>query len=226
MIGRFIILPHLKVGVYALKPYGLWDFLWKVIIKILFKIFSYIIMALHCLWIIWLIIKKYVPNFPIPLKNMLLKIAPFPQLERSGIFYLFGACWGAILSTSPIKDRLTRVGYALADFFTRNMDLAFSTIGLHDTVEKIQYATRDKSGAPQPDPYRNPEPPIPPSFTDYENREIDDMYQQCIEENTVIPTEGASKLELKQLEAKNKITQTLCNTKRLQSMMHLSNFSI
>jgi len=217
MIFRWIILPHLRVGVYALQPSFFWVSLWKVLMSIAGTLFNYICMALVMIWIVYLLIKTFIPNFPIPLRTILLKIPPFPQLEKGGIFDLFSGIAGIVFSRSSFKERMVRAGKRVGMFISKNVDLTLSVLGLKGAVDRIQFAPRDGASTPPPVPKRGGHKKPSSKFEKSEDRLADDVYQQCMEENTIVIEDGMSEKEKQSATRKNLTTSTFCKTKSLQS---------
>lgn len=202
--------PHLRVFVYALEPKGLILRLWSYVRAGLTFVFGIVMMFLIMMYFIWLLIKKFVPNFPIPFKKILLKIPPFPQLERAGIFAFIGNLFKAIFSRSKLPKRLKLVGKTFADFIRQNTGMILAALGIKSDFIMDQLPPQRKIREPREKKKKK-------KYDDSAERKIDDEYQQCLEENTVPITEEMSKTEKETAGFKNTISRTVCQTKKVQS---------
>ena len=118
-VCRWFILPHLKIGVYALPPQVVWRTLWAGLTVVLNAVFHWVLAILFCIYVIWMIIKRYVPEMIlfIPLRAMLLAIPPFPPLEQAGILPLIDDIVNIIFSGDSFMNRIRRFFIAIYNFF-------------------------------------------------------------------------------------------------------------
>jgi hypothetical protein len=225
----FLRLPHLKVFAYALPPHDKIIMGWDGLKQALAKLFAAICIALLLLWILWIIIKKFVPNFPIPFKLILLKIPPFPQLERTGIFALMSAIVRLIGGDEKGWKRVGSFFKVVASFIAINTELWLNLVGIQTTPKNKPTPNTDRSSANPPmsaeDRKRRnrEEAEKQPPFESSEQRQIDDEYQQCLEENTKPVTVDMSNGERRATLASNSFARVACRTRTLQSYMRLTN---
>lgn len=222
----FLRLPHLRVGVYAIEPKGAIMGAWRKIQVFLLIAFAVIMFFMFFMYVIWLIIKKFVPNFPIPFKTILLKIPPFPQLERAGIFAFYHNIMKAIFGKGKFAKRAKLVGKTFADFIARNTEMVMRAIGLgymFDTFDSKKsnngkYAQGDTRLAPSREERmaRNQKRKDPP-FEAGAYRKADDEMQQCLEENTVPITKDMSKMDRQITAQRNAMSRIICKARGIQS---------
>lgn len=223
---RIFIFSHLKVGVFSLQPSGIWLRIWYYFNLVLTVIFIWIVATIFVLWIIWHIIKKYVPNRPIPLRSIFLKIPPFPQLTAARIFSLYDAGWNIFLGKSSFGDRLINYGKEIGQFIAVNTDLALDVIGVKKGVEKIKQLSREEASIqPESEAKRGGSVrPPPPPYEKSDEHTIDDQYQQCLEENVIPITEDMEDKDKRAAEVKNTATATTCKIKTFQAYAKLLEF--
>lgn len=214
-------LPHLRVFVYALKPQAFWTAIWSVAKSYILIIFGAVCTFCVIMYFIWLIIKKFVPNFPIPFKTILLKIPPLPQLERAGIFALIHGIFSAIFGRGNLMKRLTKVGATFANFIVRNTGMLMSaargaTSKVNFYPSKVNVAS-DREERKRRNKKRRPET----GGFNSSPREVDDEYQQCIEENTIPATPDMTPKEVQQINNKNSRSAVTCKMRTLQTQMRL-----
>lgn len=222
-------LPHLRVFVYAIEPKGTVMMVWRKVQAILLLMFAVIVLFFLFMYVLWLIIKKFIPNFPIPLRTILLKIPPFPQLERAGIFAFFHNIMKAIFGKGKFAKRAKLVGKACADFIARNTNMMLRAIGLGtiaNRLDKIGAEPKDGKYVPgkakleaskEEQMAKNRKKRRDPPFEAGAYRKADDELQQCLEENTVHVTNDMSKSERERVAQRNAINRIICKARGVQS---------
>lgn len=204
MIGRWFVLPHLKVFP-NIPPQWLWTSIVNVIMYIFNAIFHYILMALLIIYILWIIIKKFVPNFPIPFKKILLRLPPFYPLEKAGVLPLFDNVRKILFSRSPMSARVKRAGQAIGGFLASSTMYVFQKIGVNPPTS--QYSKGKKGGkAAQEESV----------FTAEEEIEIQDAYLQCIEQSTIPITPDMPSSEKSSLNLRNQQNTLICKVNQMQ----------
>lgn len=202
LVGRWFIFPHLKVFP-NIPPQGLWKNVVGLAMYVATAIFHYIVIALVIIYIIWIIIKKFVPNFPIPFKLILLRMPPFYPLEKAGVLPLIDRMRQIIFSTWPLPKRLIESGKAFGQFAAKSTSFVFSTLGI--PAPQTRYTSAPQKQAPEKES----------PFTDAETREIQESYLQCIEESTFQITPEMTESEKKKIGLKNQGNAAMC---KLQMM--------
>lgn len=173
------------------------------------------------MYVIYIIIRTFVPNFPIPFKTILLALTPLYELRVAGIFGLLDAVIGIVFSTIPLPDRVIRLGNALGRFFSGSFIALMNMFGANK---------RKKSAPPPPPPEEGvanfedtdaDEPTDNPQLTAAENKYVDKEFHQCLSENYVPKVEGASYMESLRVEAGNSSARTICKLRKTQTLANL-----
>lgn len=206
-IGRVFVLPHLKVFP-NIPPQWLWTSIVGIIFAIGNAIFHYIIMFLIIVYILWLIIRKFVPNFPIPFKKILLRLPPFYPLAKAGILPLMDNVRKILFSKMPVPERVTRAGNALGMFIATSTAWVFRKFGLE--LPKPNANSNSQSNST-----KTSEPDS--TYTEEENREIQESYLQCVEQTTVPITPEMPSSEKASLGLKNQQNILICKVNMMQT---------
>lgn len=211
---RWLIFPNLEVGVYGLEPNKPFVAVWNAITSFMGQFMIIIVTVLVVLWGIYLFL-KYVLFFPIGM--IVLKIPPFPQLKQSGIFDLFSDLFNIITSSGSFAEFINGFFRAIGNFIVRNVDLLLSLLGLGDVVDKVELYAQTGSANPPKPPVRNPAPATAPAtFDRSEDHLLDDIYQQCMEEQTLEIHGDMTDKEKRNAELQNMKTRTFCKAKLLR----------
>lgn len=203
MIGRWFVLPHLKVFP-NIPPQWLWTSIVNVILYIFNAIFHYILMALLIIYILWLIIKKFVPNFPIPFKKILLRLPPFYPLDKAGVLPLIDNVRKILFSKMPMSSRFKRAGRAIGGFLASSTMYVFQKIGVKPPTS--QYSQGKSGGSKTKDSI----------FTQQEELEVQEAYLQCIEQSTIPITPDMPSTEKSALNLRNQQNTLICKANQLQ----------
>lgn len=209
MIGRWFVLPHLKVFP-NIPPQWLWTSVVGVIMYVFNAIFHYIIMFLIIVYIIWLIIKKFVPNFPIPFKRILLRLPPFYPLDKAGVLPLMDSVRKILFSKLPLSQRFMRAGKSIGTFFATSTAFIMKKFGLNPpTSQYTKTSSSQKAGAKQKQK--------DDTYSDAENREIQESYLQCIEESTIPVTPEMPTVEKASVNLRNQQNVLICKVNMMQT---------
>lgn len=224
---RLLILPHLKVGVFSLSPSPFWLMVWSYINRVLLIILVVILIIMYNLWILWHVIRKFVPNI-FGIRKLLLSFPPFPQLTKARIFALFDAIANIFNIKGPFIDRFLNLGTEIGNFIAANTELALRVSGMKDGVEEIKRLSREEAsgGGAEIQPKRNGNEPPPKIFDKSEQHYVDDYYQQCMEENTIPITADASEADKRELQVRNMTTSTICKIKKFQALVNQLSYKI
>jgi hypothetical protein len=210
MIARWLILPHLKIFPY-IPPQILWVTLYNILAYIATMVFHWVLMALLIIYIIWIIIKKFVPNFPIPFKTILLAIPPFPPLEAAGILPLIDNMVNILLSGMPFGERLRAAGTAFGEYIMKSVTFILGSI-----KDKIPVGTLP-ADSPKQVQQSTPAPDETDPDKKFQQKEIDQEYSQCVEENTIPVTEDLKGISKAQAMIKNSAAKSQCKMQMLQA---------
>lgn len=211
-ILRWAVLPHLKVFPY-IPPQAFWVNLYSAAAGAATAVFHWVLMGLFCIWVVWFIIKNFIPAWIlfIPLRMILLAIPPFPQLEAAGILPLIDKVFWLIVSTLPLKDRLVGAGRAFQEYISTSMWYV---------IDGVRGFT---TGPPpnRPPSERSPPPPSQEPDHEFRDKETEEEYSACIEENTQTIYPEMTGLEKAQAMAKNSGVKATCSLKKLESMSRM-----
>lgn len=226
MVGRWIVLPHLKIFPY-IPPQILWVTLYNIIVYAASMVFHWVLIALVIIYIIWIIIKKYFPDFPIPLKTIFLALTPFKPLEQAGVLPLIDDVKGILTGGGGFGARLERAMNAIGNFLRTSAEYVKS-----EAISKAQSGGQSVSGkvnnvnpySSQPNSTANAGSSSGGFLSSGEERQIDDEFNQCIEENTVpiyTDIESSAKLPLM---IKNSQASVECRLKILDAYRKLTTY--
>ncbi len=212
MIGRWFVLPHLKVFP-NIPPQWLWTSIVGVIMYIFNAIFHYIIMILIIIYILWLIIRKFVPNFPIPIRRILLRLPPFRPLEQAGILPLMDRVRKVIFSRLPVSKRLMNAGEAIGLFLASSTTFIMNKFGMN--VPTLPFAggtTEDVK------PYKERKlSKKEKAKQEAEDREVRESYLQCIEESIIPITPTMTTAEKEANAFRNQQNTLICKIDQMRN---------
>jgi hypothetical protein len=229
-IGRWLVLPHLRIFPY-IEPMWLWTTLYGIFAYIMNWIFLWILLYLIIVYITWIIIKNYVPDFPIPFQSILLGSPPWQPLERAGVLPLIDRLRSVFVSTRSLEWRLRTAGTAVGEFF----DKAFQYIHQY-TAAKVQGKETPsnvdyRNGNPSQNNNSNSNIPKnavrkssrPSPYEDDEVTQVQDEYLQCIEEESQPIYKDMEGLEKAQAITRNESAIVNCRIRSLRSYSKLVN---
>ena len=222
LFGRWLVLPSVKIFIPGLGNDALTQS-YDAALTVNLTMLGIVLAVLVVLYIIYQILRRIFPfNFFIG------KITPFKELRRSGIFGLFDSLIGAFFSRGSFATRVTRVLRGIGNFVRGN----FEMVG--ETTREILTA----AGVPDPNK-RSPkprytDPPPPPEneptekspFSEDEQKQTNEEFQQCLEENTVVVTQDMTDSDKKQADVQNTFVQVKCKVKAFQSAMNIFAFKV
>lgn len=222
MVARHIVLPHLNIFPY-IPPQILWVTLYNLITYIFTMVFHWILIALIIIYIIWIIIKRFIPNFPIPLKKIFLSLPPFKPLEKAGVLPLIDDVKKIITGGGGLGTRILRAFNAIGKFLS-----SAATFLVKSVVSKGKSSTSEYSHSNtyrnQPNSTSEKNEGSQGFFNTGEEKQIEDEYQRCIEENTVPIYPDISKTEKLPLMVKNGQASIECRLKMLDAFRRLTSY--
>ena len=224
-VGRIIVFEHLEVFLKGLPPTQLWHPIMRLVLSVINSMFHWILLFLVIMYIIYLLIKMFVPNiWPfLPLKNIFLSITPLYELRRAGVFGLFDAVVNLIFSSDPFLIRILKVGQAFGRFLAGPAILLREN-GKQVVVGKDMSMDMDTNNLLKPekgeDSFQDDtegEPTYEETVSPAENRYIQKEYQQCISESYIVPTNDMSDEEKSTVDIRNNASKIICDVKKIQS---------
>lgn len=229
-ITRWFVLPHLRIFPY-IPPVWFWTTLYGVFVYIMNWLFLWIILYLIICYVSWVIIRRVIPNFPIPLKDIILDMEPWNSLSRARILQFIDKLVGVFVSLDTIDKRAYKAANAIADFLKSSYEYLRKEIGYRTGKSPTK---PDPNKVMKPDnKYAYPVPPEPPKkkntvrrsvkpspFENDEQKQILDEYLQCVEENSVpvFPNMG---VETAQAILKNRSASTICKLNMTKTYSNL-----
>lgn len=205
--ARFIVLPHMKVGLPALEPSAITETGWNSALNISIQLVGWAMLIFFMLWVIYQILRK------IPLIGKLIIKALgfiFNPCRRSGIFGLIDMIVGVVFSRMSLPDRAARVVRGLMDFSKNSVGFLINSSG--DVINSINL---QKGKGKQ----KRKEDEIDKKINDLDNQYINDQYNMCLQENLIEITPDMAGNDKNYVIAKNQTARTICKTKQLQSIM-------
>lgn len=187
-------------------------------------IFLWIILYLIICYVSWVVIREIMPDFPIPIKSILLDMAPWKPLTDAGILQFIDGLVRIFVSADTIKVRAWRAGVSTAKFFQKSYKYLKKTVGFK------------MYGGSKPDPNATmkqdkKQPPLPPNavrrsnkpyiYEQDETQQVKDEYLQCIEQR-ILPIYKNMGMETAQTITKNQSAVTMCKLNMLQSYSYLT----
>lgn len=218
-----IRLPHLKVFVYALEPHSAFVGGWLRVVVILWIIFAVLMCFIVWMWILWKIINKFVPKKILffKVRSRILAIPPFPQMERAGLFALCDGLYDAIVARTSFGHRLQMFGSTFANFIRTNTYMVMALIGgddLQDLTSGHVWNVAEPEDT-EPEVVRDESP-----FTGSNYSQVDEEYQQCLEENIVPVSPDMSSDERTEASTKNRQAKVTCQLQGISIAMRTGEF--
>lgn len=122
-IGRMLVLPAVDKIFPNLPPVPVIKGIYTVVLEGTKAIFHYILIFLLIMYVIYCIIRKFVPEMIIfiPLRQPLLDLTPLYELRVSGIFPLMDRLTDVVLSSMPFSQRLYGVFTGVGEFLMKSI---------------------------------------------------------------------------------------------------------
>lgn len=205
-LARWIVLPHIKVGIPSLPPVEVTDSIWQTTMAALIQLVGWALLIFFILWIIYQILRKIPLIGPILIKAFGFIFGP---CRSSGIFGLYDTLFRIIFSNLSLSDRAARFFRGLMDFSKGSIGFILTTGG--DLVPNIDLTGKGKNKRTESD--------IDKKINDEDNQFINDQYNMCLQENLIEITPEMTKDDKSFATAKNQTTRTICKTRQLQGIM-------
>lgn len=193
--------------------------MYNIFAYVMNMIFHWIILFLIIVYITWLIIRR-LPNFPIPLKRMLLRMPPWRPLERAGVLPFMDDIRKIIFSTASFERRIEISATAFGKFFDKSFTYlaSFMKSKVDKAPEPDNLVLSNNTGELDVKSVRKGVR----QGTNYEQDEVDyiqDEYLHCIEEGAV-PVYDNMGMDTAKAVTQNNTNAILC---KIQSFTTYSN---
>lgn len=128
--GRLMVLPAVDKIFPNLPPVPVVRGIYTIVLEALKAVFHYILIFLLIMYVIYCIIRAFVPAFIlfIPLKQPLLDLTPLYELRVSGIFPLMDRVVEIIFSSMPFTQRIMRALQAIGKFMASSVGYIFGQL--------------------------------------------------------------------------------------------------
>lgn len=222
---RWLVLPHLKIFPY-IPPQSVLVPAYNTVAYVATMIFHYILAFLIAIYIAWFIIKTYVPKRILffKVRSRILAIEPFPSLTQAGILPFMDEIRKIIISLLPFKERLKRLWSATRTFFNTSIKHVLVNIR-RDVVLSAPNLFKDGDGdVGDEDDADEDANAVPTADQALQDRETDELYQQCLEENTTPVPADASFADRLFISAQNSGVRASCGIRRLQAYSNMMNY--
>lgn len=203
--ARFIVLPHMKVGLPALEPNEITETGWDSALNGSIQLVGWAMLIFFILWVIYQILRK------IPLIGKLIIKSLgfiFNPCRSSGIFGLIDMVVGVVFSRMSLPDRAARIVRGLMDFSQNSVGFLINSSG--DVINSINIPKGKK---------KRQEDELDKKINDADTQYINNQYNMCLEENLIEITPDMVGNDKNYIISKNQTTRTICKTKQLQSIM-------
>lgn len=226
MIARWLVLPHLRIFPY-IKPQWLWVTLYHAFSYVMNMLFFWILLFLLIVYVTWLIIRK-LPNFPIPIKRILLRMSPWRPLEKAGVLGLIDDIRKIFFSFDSFDKRIQRAAGALGRFFEKSFfflgEYANAAINKNKTPNSLEFEAPASSGGGNDLNVKATRKTVNQT-SQYEQEEVDhiqDDYLQCLEEGSE-PVYNNQGMETAKAIARNQTNAIMCKVQSFTTYSNLLN---
>lgn len=210
MLMRWFVLPNIRIFPY-IYPQFLWVSLYNLLVNACTQIFAYIIMFILIMYVIWLIVRLFVPNFPIPMKSIILRLPPLYQMQKAGIFGLIDSVRKILVSNDTLVRRFARAGQGISTFLIKGS--GFLKGSLAEIGVPVPSTTTEK-----PKPFLDDRKSV---FSKEQEAKANDEITQCIEENSVPIYPEMTSFEKAKFTFTNSNAGIICKAKSLSSLSNM-----
>jgi|APGre2960657444_1045066.scaffolds.fasta_scaffold12917_4 hypothetical protein len=237
MTLRWLVLPHLKIFPY-IPPEALWAGLYNGIAAGATAAFWMVLTAIICLWIVWRLVKMFIPDniLGIPLGSAITGSTPFREFEQAGIFRLFDEILDVIMRFMPFKETIKGLWAACQNFYRTSLSFVFSKLRReYDVTAAVQgrFGAPGSGGAPTINfsgktAYDGPDsdPDVIRGDADEQDmhRDVDDVYLQCVDENRIATDADASAGDRLRIAVRNSTVRAMCGAKKMKTYATLMSY--
>jgi len=217
-ILRWTVLPHLKVFPY-IPPQSILVPAYNTLAAIATAFFHWILAILVCIYIVWYIINTYVPEMILffPVRSMLLAIEPFPALTKAGILPYMDKIRKILFSVMPFKARLKATWSATQEFFDTSIRHVLESLRTEVHIAPPNISLGISSSAAAAEAAKTPDQRM-------QEQEADELFQQCLEENTTPVDADATIGDRLYAATQNSSVRTICAVRRLQTLASTASY--
>jgi len=237
MTLRWLVLPHLKIFPY-IPPEALWAGLYNGVAAGATALFWIVLTAIVCLWIVWRLVKMFVPDniLGIPLGSAITGSTPFREFEQAGFFRFFDELLSVLLRFMPFKDTLKGIWRACQNFYRNSLSFVFSKLRReYDVADMIEGRFGRPGGGGRktvnfydkaPGQGADDDPDGAGGTADEQDmrREVEDMYLQCVDENRLAADADASTGDRLRVAIRNSTVRAMCGAKKMKSYATLMSY--
>lgn len=223
---RWLVLPHLKIFPY-IPPQSVLVPAYNTVAYVATMIFHYILAFLIFIYILWFLINKFVPKKILffKVRSRILAIEPFPSLTKAGILPFMDEIRKILISLLPLKERFRRLWSATRTFFNTSIKHVLESIRYDVVLNAPKMFKGSDGGADAFADDDDDDADEPPSVDQpLQDRETDELYQQCLEENTTPVPADASFADRLFIATQNSGVRTSCAIRRLQTYSNMLNY--
>lgn len=228
MLG-FIALPlYGKVGIPALTPFPFWRPLWRSAKGAMIYVTAAILVLTAIIAAFWFYVIPKIPKI-FGLRKKVKKMSPFREYQRAGVFALLSNLRQVVFSGDRLDVRLIRLFMALGQFMDSSsrflQGVLLGMLGRAPLPSASAFELEAPSvGEGDGDETGGNSEPEGKSFTPEEERQIQDEYQQCMEESMVPMYMDDPPFERTKAMLKNNTADIMCQSQQLKSSMNLLSF--
>lgn len=246
-VGRMTVLPAIKIFP-SMPPEPIIRGVYTVVLEATKAIFHYILIFLLIMYIIYCIIRKFVPRYIlfIPLRQPLLDLTPLYELRVSGIFPLMDRLAGILLNSMPFSHRIYGAFMAVGKFLQSSVGYIFRELSPFQQKinQSVSGASSSSSSRPPParaqsrqDALKNKrdpnaeeanleneggsEPIYKANYTERQNQYVEKEYRQCVESQYTEVKPGMSTIDRLLANINNNRVAITCNVEKLKHYTRL-----
>lgn len=203
-----------RLGIPSIQPWWLTTGVYNIICSILVIISLIGNTVFLCVWVVWKVLKT-LDFFPVDLViDPILSLSIFTEPDNAGLFRLYSNIFNI---GGSLENRFKQVGKTVYEFLKDNKKIyAEMAKPLADSVNKYdspQQSSDNTNSSKTPDQQS--------LLSDTEKRTVDDLYQQCLEEQMQDIKMNISASDKISIQAANASAKVLCKAK---SVFHVQNF--
>jgi len=209
-----------RLGIPSIKPYWLTTAVWNIITTILAMIAIIGNVIFIIFWLIWKVLKT-LDFFPLDIfVDIILDLTPFPELDQSGFFRLYDRIFSI---GGSMENQFKQYGKALTQFLIDNKGVYAEVtkpfadaVSISDQPQKSSDNSADKDPNPQKQSLLN----------DTEKRTVDELYQQCLEEQLQDIKNNISQSDKLKLQTANAAAKMKCKAKSVFNIQNLITYKM
>ena len=217
-ILRWTVLPHLKIFPY-IPPQAILVPAYNILAGAATAVFHWVLALLVFIYVLWYLINKYVPETILffPVRSVILAIEPFPSLVKAGIIPYFDKLRRIIFSIMPFKQRLRSTWSATQEFFDTSIRHVLVSLRNEVHIAPPNISLSVSRSAAAAEAAKTPDQRM-------QDQEAEEIFQQCLEENTTPVDADASIGDRLYAATQNSSVRTICAIRRLQTLANVVSY--